>query len=147
AGGTTVTGTQIPGAAGVPGALSPANCDISGQVLPGVSKWAFSYGAEANIPAKLLGLDGQVYAGVDGNYRSRFSSNPSPSIYTTVDGYALTNVRVGFRTDKFNIYGWVRNAFDTEYFDQLVFASGNTGLIAGNVGDPRTWGGTVRFEF
>ena len=39
----------------------------------------------------------QVYVGVDGNYRSNFSSNASPSIYTEVDGYALTNFRVGFR--------------------------------------------------
>jgi iron complex outermembrane receptor protein len=41
----------------------------------------------------------------------------------------------------------VRNAFDVEYFDQLMVGPGNTGLIAGLPGDPRTWGGTVRFEF
>lgn len=133
---------------GVPGGNSQPNCDVSGQVLPGVSKWAFSYGAEANLPAKLLGKDGQVYLGVDGNYRSEFSSNPSPSIYTWIDGYALTNFRLGFRTDSgLNIYGWVRNAFDVNYFEQLNFGPSNTGLIAGNLGDPRTWGGTIRIEF
>jgi iron complex outermembrane receptor protein len=148
AGGTVVSGVQVPGPAGVPGSLSPQNCDVSGQVLPGVSKWAFSYGAEANTPLKLLGQDGEVYVGVDGNYRSRFSSNPSPSIYTWIDGYALTNFRLGFRAENgLNVYGWVRNAFDVDYFEQLVFGPSNTGLIAGNVGDPRTWGGTVRFEF
>jgi len=147
-GGTMVSGSQVPGAPGVPGSLSPANCDVSGQVLPGVSKWALSYGAEANVPARVFGEDGEVYLGFDGNYRSKFSSNPSPSIYTSIDGYALTNFRLGFRADEgFNIYAWVRNAFDTEYFEQLVFGPGNTGLIAGNVGDPRTWGGTIRFEF
>jgi iron complex outermembrane receptor protein len=147
AGGTTVGAGQTPCSPGVPGSLSPANCDISGQALPGVSKWAFSWGAEGNLPAKLFGLDGEVYAGVDGNYRSKFSSNPSPSTYTWIDGYALTNLRAGFRTDKFNVYAWVRNAFDVNYFEQLNFGPGNTGLIAGNVGDPRTFGGTVRFEF
>ena len=127
---------------------SQPNCDVSGQVLPGVSKWAFSYGAEANLPAKLLGNEGEVYVGVDGSYRSEFSSNPSPSIYTWIDGYALTNFRLGFRTDNgFNIYGWVRNAFDVNYFEQLNFGPSNTGLIAGNLGDPRTWGGTIRVEF
>ncbi len=130
------------------GSDSPANCDISGQVLPGVSKWAFSYGVEANAPVSLLGKDGEIYAGYDGSYRSRFSSNPSASIYTYVDAYELSNFRIGFRTeDGFNIYGWVRNAFDSEYFDQLNFGPSNTGLIAGVPGDPRTWGGTVRFEF
>ncbi|WP_336980815.1 TonB-dependent receptor [Altererythrobacter fulvus] len=133
---------------GVPGGNSQPNCDVSGQVLPGVSKWAFSYGAEANLPAKLLGNEGEVYVGVDGSYRSEFSSNPSPSIYTWIDGYALTNFRLGFRTDNgFNIYGWVRNAFDVNYFEQLNFGPSNTGLIAGNLGDPRTWGGTIRVEF
>ena len=53
-----------------------------------------------------------------------------------------------FRADNgLNIYGWLRNAFDVEYFDQLTFGPSNTGLIAGIPGDPQTWGGTVRFEF
>jgi iron complex outermembrane receptor protein len=132
---------------GVPGALSPRQCDISGADLPGVSKWAFSYGAETNIPATLLAKDGQVYLGVDGNYRSRWNSNASPSIYTDVKGYALTNFRVGFRADGFDIFGWVRNAFDVNYIETLQVAPGNVGLIAGQPGDPRTWGGTVKFNF
>ncbi|HEU4650035.1 MAG TPA: TonB-dependent receptor, partial [Croceibacterium sp.] len=148
AGGAVVGAGQTPGAPGVPGALSPANCDVSGQRLPGVSEWAFSYGAEANVPAKLLGEEGEVYFGVDGSYRSSFSSNPSPSIYTWIDGYNLTSFRAGFRADNgLNIYAWVRNAFDEDYFEQLVFGPSNTGLIAGNLGDPQTWGGTIRFEF
>jgi len=130
------------------GASSPANCDISGQRLPGVSKWALSWGAEGNVAARLLGQQGEVYLGVDGSYRSNFSSNPSPSAYTWVDGYALTNLRLGFRTESgFNVFGWVRNAFGVDYFEQLAVPSGNTGLIVGSTGDPRTWGGTIKFEF
>jgi iron complex outermembrane receptor protein len=132
---------------GVPGALSPRQCDISGFDLPGVSKWAFSYGAEANAPVTLLAKDGQVYLGVDGNYRSHWNSNASPSIYTNVKGYALTNFRVGFRADGFDVFGWVRNAFDVNYIETLQVAPGNTGLIAGQPGDPQTWGGTVKFSF
>ncbi|WP_428628142.1 TonB-dependent receptor [Sphingopyxis sp.] len=132
---------------GVPGALSPRQCDISGQDLPGVSKWAFSYGAEANAPVTLLAKDGQVYLGIDGNYRSHWNSNASPSIYTDVKGYALTNVRAGFRAEGFDVFGWVRNAFDVKYIETLQVAPGNVGLIAGQPGDPRTWGGTVKFNF
>ena len=33
-------------------------------------------------PQTLFGAEGEVYLGVDGSYRSQFSSNPSPSIYT-----------------------------------------------------------------
>lgn len=140
------SGTPI-AAAGVPG-NSPANCDISGQRLPGVSKWAFSWGAEGNVPARLLGQEGEIYLGIDGSYRSNFSSNPSPSAYTWVDGYALTNLRLGFRTDSgLNLFGWVRNAFNVNYFEQLAVPSGNTGLIVGSPGDPHTWGGTIKVEF
>ena len=147
AGGTTAGAGQSPSAPGTPGGLSPANCDISGQQLPGVSKWALSYGAEINLPARLLTQDGKVYLGVDGNYRTGFSSNPSPSIYTNVDGYALTNLRLGFRGRGFDLYGWVRNMFDVDYFEQLQVAPGNVGMIAGQTGDPRTFGATVKLEF
>ena len=133
--------------AGIPGSISPRQCDISGQGLPGVSKWAFSYGAEANLPAHLLDKDGQVYVGVDGNYRSDWQSNASPSVYTKVEGYALTNFRLGFRGEGLDIYGWVRNAFNVDYLELLQVAPGNTGLIAGQTGDPRTFGGTVKISF
>jgi len=148
-GGTFVAanGSQQPGPAGVPGSLSPRSCDISGQGLPGVSKWAFAYGAEVNAPVTLLAKEGQLYAGVDGNYRSKWQSNASPSIYTVVDGYALTNFRAGFRTEGLDLFGWVRNAFDVNYIELLQVAPGNTGLIAGQPGDERTWGFTVKTSF
>ncbi|MGG2305134.1 hypothetical protein ACE4Z6_27305, partial [Salmonella enterica] len=88
--------------------------------------------AEGNVPVSLFGKEGEVYVGVDGSYRSAFSSNPSPSAYTWVDGYALTNFRAGFRAGNgLDIYGWVRNAFGVNYFEQLAVASGNSGLIVG----------------
>lgn len=123
------------------------NCDISGQRLPGVSKWSLSYGFEVNAPLELLAQEGQLYAGVDGNYRTSFQSNASPSIYTKIDGYALTNFRFGYRGEGFDVYGWVRNAFDVNYLELLQVAPGNVGLIAGQPGDPQTWGGTVKFTF
>ncbi|MGB5076597.1 MAG: TonB-dependent receptor, partial [Sphingorhabdus sp.] len=141
------TGAVI-GAPGAPGTNSPANCDISGQRLPGVSTWTLSYGAEYNVPATLLGRQGVVYLGFDGNYRSSFSSNPSPSDYTWINGYSLNNFRLGFRKDAgFDLYIWVRNAFDVDYFEALNVPGGNTGLITGQTGDPRTWGITLKATF
>jgi iron complex outermembrane receptor protein len=141
--------TDLPG---TPNGVSPAQCDISGAQLPGVSKWSFSYGFEGNVPVTAFGTEGQVYLGFDGNYRSDWSSNSSPSAYTNVDGYALSNFRLGFRTGAnasggIDVFAWVRNAFDVNYIDQLAVAPGNTGLIVGNVGDPRTFGGTIKLTF
>ncbi len=147
-GGTTVSGTQQPAAPGTPGGLSPRNCDISGQWLPGVSRWAGSYGFEWNVPATLIGEAGQLYLGFDGTARSRFSSNPSRSRYTDIAGYSLANFRVGFRSDtRLNLYGWVRNAFDTDTFEVLATQSGNTGLVVGQPADPRTYGFTIARAF
>ena len=147
-GGTTAAAGQTPSAAGTAGGISPQNCDISGQRLPGVSKWAFSYGAEYDIPLRIAGTDGQIYLGYDGSYRSKFSSNPSPSAYTNIDGYALSNFRFGFKTkDSFNVFGWVRNAFDQDYYEVLAIQSGSTGLVVGQPADPRTYGLTVSKSF
>lgn len=141
------SGTPI-GAPGVPGTNSPIVCDVSGQWLPGISKWAVSYGGEYNVPTHLLGSSGQAYVGIDANSRTKFSSNASRSIYTDIPGYTLVNLRAGYRSDDgFNVFGWVRNAFDRDYYEVLATTPGNTGLIAGNVGDPRTYGITVSKGF
>ncbi len=140
------TGTPA-GPAATPGANSPANCNVSGQWMSGISKWAFSWGGEYNVPTQVFGLEGAAYIGYDGNYRSKFSSNASRSIYTDVNGYALHNVRAGFRTDRFDIFAWVRNATDQNYFESLAVTPGNTGLISAQLGDPRTFGATIRAKF
>ncbi|RYD65009.1 MAG: TonB-dependent receptor [Sphingomonadales bacterium] len=135
------------GTPGVPGQLSPVVCDISGQWLPGISKWAFSYGGEYNVPARVFDLDGEFYLGADASTRSKFSSNASRSIYTDIPGYTLANTRFGFRTDDFNLFGWVRNIADQKYFEALATTPGNTGLISGQPGDPRTYGLTISKSF
>ncbi|GAA3716278.1 TonB-dependent receptor [Sphingomonas cynarae] len=146
-GGTALTAGQQPAAAGTPGP-SPDNCDISGQWLPGVSKWAFSYGAEYGVPAQVAGLEGRFYFGYDGSYRSKYSSNPSRSAYTDIKGYALSNFRLGFRAERsWNAFLWLRNAFNKDYYELLATQSGSTGLIVGQPGDPRTYGLTVSRSF
>ena len=144
-GGTATAPGGVTDPAGTPGGRSPAYCDISGQRLPGISKWALSYGAEYNVPVG--GTGGEAYIGYDGNYRSSFSSNPSPSAYTTIDSYTLSNVRAGYRHGDLNLFGWVRNVFDRNYFELLSTQSGSTGLIVGQPGDPRTYGVTVSRSF
>jgi iron complex outermembrane receptor protein len=65
-----------------------------------------------------------------------------------VEGYALANIRAGFRTDQgFNFFLWMRNLFNVDYYEQLAIPSGNTGLIVGQPGDSRTIGLTIKSEF
>lgn len=147
-GGTIAQPGQTPSAPGTPGGISPASCDASGSWLPGVSKWSATYGFEYNLPAHLLGQSGQAYFGFDGSARTKFSSNPTRSLYMDVNGYSLANFRLGFRSDQhWNLFAWVRNAFDENYFEVLSLGPSNTGLIVGLPGDPRTWGVTFTADF
>ena len=119
--------------------------DISGQDLPGVSKWAASFGAEYTNVAKLLGQTGEFYIAVDNYARSRFSSSATPSKYLNVEGYSLLNARIGFRAVKgVSISVWGRNVLDQNYFEQLLPAGGNAGQYAAVLGDPGTYGITLR---
>src|SRR4029079_19045653 len=43
----------------------PQSKDISGSVLPGISKWALSIGGEAGRPATICGRSGRLFAGAD----------------------------------------------------------------------------------
>lgn len=119
--------------------------DVSGGALPGVSKWAASLGAEYTSVAKFLGETGEFYMAVDDYARSGFSSSPSPSTYLKVEGYSLLNARVGFRAVKgVSVSVWGRNVLNQNYFEQLLPGAGNAGQYAAVLGDPRTYGITLR---
>ena len=119
--------------------------DISGEPLPGISRWAYSLGGEYAHPRTVLSRDGELFAAVDTSYRSAFSSSPSASKYLVVDGYSLVNMRLGFRdATGWSVLFWARNLFDNNYYELLSAAPGNTGLYVGQPGDPRALGVTLK---
>lgn len=120
--------------------------DISGGQLPGISKYAGSLGTEITGKGSLLGLKGNFFGGLDVYYRSTFSSSPSPSAFLDIEGYALLNGRVGFRASNgLSIFIWGRNLGNKDYYEQLLVAPGSAGQIGGILGDPRTYGVTLRY--
>ncbi len=122
--------------------------DISGGALPGVSKWAGSLGGEVSGAGKFLAQDGRFFFAADGYYRSSFSSSPSPSQFLNIDGYTLVNARAGFRASNgTSIFLWTRNGLNQNYFEQLLPAPGNAGQYGAVLGDPRTYGVTLRYSF
>lgn len=126
----------------------PTYADISGGILPGVSKWAGSTGGEINFSGKLLNYNGDYFFALDSYYRSTFSSSPTPSQFLNIPGYALFNSRLGFRVRQgVTTYIWVRNIFNRNYFEQLLPGAGNAGQYAAVLGDPQTYGITVKYNF
>ncbi|MBB6271215.1 iron complex outermembrane receptor protein [Pedobacter cryoconitis] len=121
--------------------------DASGGRLPGISKWNVSGGAEFSNPGKIANITGRYFIAADASYRSEYSSNPTPSRVLNIQGYALLNARLGFKSDKFSVFFWARNIANKNYYEQLQAAAGNSGLYAGVLGDPRTYGITLRYNF
>lgn len=122
--------------------------DISGGKLPGISKWSGSVGGEGTVKGTFLGLKGNYFLGVDVFARSGFSSSPSPSKYLNIEGYSLTNGRLGFRASNgISFFVWARNVFNKDYYELLLAAPGSYGQYAGVVGDQRTYGVTLRYSF
>jgi iron complex outermembrane receptor protein len=134
--GTTVDGVQV------------AFKDISGERLPGISRWAGSLGGEYTTPVNFLRQAGTFFIGLDTYYRSEFSSSPSPSKYLNINEYALLNARAGFRVSSgLSLSIWGRNLLNKNYFEQLLSAGGNAGHYAGVLGDPGTFGATLRYSY
>jgi iron complex outermembrane receptor protein len=123
--------------------------DISGGQLPGISRYAGSFGGEyVTKERSILGQAGKFFLAFDTYYRSSFSSSASPSQYLNISGYALVNARAGFRVKEgTSVSVWARNLLDKDYFEQLLPAAGNAGHYAGVLGDPRTFGITLRHIF
>ena len=121
--------------------------DVSGGELPGISKWSWSLASELTAKGRLLGLPGNYFLGADLFYRSKFSSSSSPSQYLNIDAYTLLHARVGFRAATgVTVIVWGRNLTDKDYYEQLLAAPGNFGQYAGVVGDPLTYGVTLRYN-
>jgi len=128
------------------GGVQVAFKDISGGVLPGVSKWAGSFGGEFATATKAVGKDAKFFVAIEGSFRSTFSSSPSPSAYLNINGYSLLNARTGIKAPYgISAFIWARNLLDKNYFEQLLPAGGNAGHYAGVLGDQRTFGVTLRY--
>ncbi|SNS78705.1 iron complex outermembrane recepter protein [Sphingomonas laterariae] len=120
-----------------------AVADLSGQPLAGVPKFTYALGADVAQPIGSV----QLYGHADYSHRSSFYTAVSNSRFSKVDGYGLVNLRVGVRSEdrRWDASLWTKNLFDKDYFQTLT--PGNTGLVTGLTGDPRTVGATLRTSF
>jgi iron complex outermembrane receptor protein len=118
---------------------------LSGRPLPGLPKWAISFGGEYRTDL----FSGTGYFGFDATYRSDQYSDASDSQYLVIDAYSLVNFRAGWVSPSgvWEGFVWVKNAFDIEYFQYMSVQPGNSGAIFALLGDPRTYGVTLRLRF
>ncbi len=120
--------------------------DLSGEPLTGVPEFTYSLSGDYWQPLDFLGgYEGYVHA--DWAERTSYYTSASNSRYAEVPGYGLLNARIGVRDPGrgWDLSLWARNLLDEEYFQTL--GSANTGLVTGLVGEPRTYGATLRTRF
>ncbi len=127
-----------------PGA--PATCDLTGERVVGASKWIGNINGEYK-----WALDGGIepYVNASYSYRSDAEGTLDNSDLSKIDGYGLVNLATGIRTDlgdgQLDASLWLKNATDKEYY-LSAFAYLN-GAYTASVGQPRTAGVTLRYDF
>jgi iron complex outermembrane receptor protein len=121
-----------------------STCDLSGQRLPGPPRWSASAGGEYSRPVS----DAlRAYVGADYSYRSDVFTTAANSIYSRIPAYGVLNLRAGVRADdgRWEVQVWGRNVTDEVYW--LSLSAANTGAISGTLGDPSTWGVTLKARY
>ena len=72
---------------------------------------------------------------------------PETEKYTVIDGFSVTNLSIGYQFARsWQVEAFARNVFDEEYLTALTIQTGNSGLILGQAGEPRTVGVAFRFS-
>ncbi len=129
--------------------ITATTCNLSGRPLGGVPRWAASAGGEYSHPVTLGSREVKAYAGLDYTFRSSEYTSANDSVYSLLPSLNLVNARVGVRAadGQWDLYLWGRNVFDAKYFTFIAAGVGNTGQLVGQVGDPPTYGVTLRVHY
>ncbi len=93
-----------------------------------------------------VGSDRQLYLNADHSYRSSFYTTYNLAADSLAGGYHLTNARIGLRKagGGWDVALFARNLFDTHYVSIINPSAFNTGQSTAILGDPRTYGLTLR---
>ena len=127
---------------------STSVCNLSGRGLSNLPKFAWSAGGEYHHRVDLGGLLGEAFLHGEFSARTRVFGDPTDSIYTVIDGYKLVNASLGIRARKgWEVSVWARNLLKENYLQNVTVQAGNSGLVVGTPGDPRTLGMTLRASY
>jgi iron complex outermembrane receptor protein len=121
-------------------------CNLTGRQVAWAPKWTSDLTVDYS---REIAPDVTGYALVDVNWRSKQNTTITLDPTAEIGSYALTNLRVGtlLRNKSIDVQLWVENLFNKAYYINLLGLTKSTGIVQGYPGNPRTFGGTVRFHF
>ena len=122
--------------------------DLSGKQASGAPKWTLGASAEYSAPVAKNGAGPvDAYLGGDWTYRSSFKAAVNLDPFSRIPGYQLWGAHAGIRNNsRWDISLWVRNLLDKHYYNTASI-SPQYGVVLAALGEPRTFGGTVRATF
>jgi iron complex outermembrane receptor protein len=119
--------------------FSAAIVNIDGNSLPQSPKWIANWTARYGVPVG----NGEVYAFTDWAYRSKINFFLYESVEFQDKHMLEGGVRIGYKTDAFDISAFVRNITkDTSAVGGIDFNN-----LTGFVNEPRVWGVEAGFKF
>lgn len=111
--------------------------DYSGKRLAFSPQYTYNAGAEYIHASGLFGRADLTGVG-------DFYTDPKNADSSKVDGYNLVNLRLGYKSPRFDVALWCKNVFDKEYYTNKLFYS--LGTVVED-GPPRTLGVRVTYRF
>jgi iron complex outermembrane recepter protein len=130
-GGCTVTDPVRPG--------SPGIFSINGNQLPQAPKWSLNWTAGYGVPV----AEGEVYAYTDWAYRSKVNFFLYTSREFNDDKMLEGGLRLGYRTERWDFAGFVRNITN----DVSAVGGIDFNNLTGFVNEPRLWGLEASVKF
>jgi iron complex outermembrane recepter protein len=119
--------------------FSAAIVNINGNSLPQAPRWIANWTARYGVPVG----NGEVYAYTDWAYRSKINFFLYESVEFQSKSLLEGGLRVGYKTDRYDLSAFVRNITDTtEAVGGIDFNN-----LTGFVNEPRVWGVEVGFKF
>lgn len=120
------------------------NKNLSGKQLYNAPRWTSTAGLEYSY---LSARDLDLFAGYDYSYRSGYWGTVEHGRASYIEGYSLSNARLGLRSGDrlWDISVWCRNLYDRDYLATVypLYGVGDYGAVPA---DPRTYGLTLRMQ-
>jgi iron complex outermembrane receptor protein len=112
--------------------FSAAIVSINGNSLPQAPRWTVNFTAGYEFPVG----PGKVYAYTDWYYRSKINFFLYRSVEFSDDHEVQGGLRIGYKTDRYDIAGFVRNLTN----DESAVSGIDFNNLTAMVNEPRIWG-------
>ncbi|MFL6787386.1 MAG: TonB-dependent receptor, partial [Sphingomicrobium sp.] len=119
--------------------IAPGIASIDGNSLPQAPKWTVNWTAGYEHPVG----PGSIYVFTDWYYRSKVDFFLYKSVEFSDDKLLEGGLRVGYRTDRYDVAGFVRNITN----DESAVSGIDFNNLTAMVNEPRIWGVEVGVKF